>query len=494
LIAAGQLLDLEEDNCICRSYSRSPYDSAPALIKTATPIGTSHLTMLADPIKNLPQSEVETSFSDYFHDLDAVADSALAWQLESNCTQLEAVRLLFQGSSALARLRLWALLTLVGQGKAFLSREQLDSLYFALRPEAADAVIKRLRDAALLSWDESQRQYGVTALAQQVSGLLASLAQPVEDELAGLLSQVVGADQLGTLQGNQVHMLQAQLVRLHHEFSDAIASGSEFRLREARKRYDRAARLIDRASSAITAIISNARGERALEQSARALGLAQSRLLAMASQFNRALQQVDRQRVTLGTTGITSTDVKRWLQSQVQLDQLCEAALHSPVILAALAPHEMLDVTEAEFERDRPGALQDEPLPAAQAAPVGDLTAVALPQELGALSTLLAQWGSDYASETTDGNPAMPRPVHAALLADVDGAAVRYAQVAYRAQLLPLLGDAQAQDLPGATGDLARQPWRVQWHTDLTALDHPAVTHLSSGQLEHSSATTPKQP
>ena len=27
------------------------------------------------------------------------------------------------------------------------------------------------------------------------------------------------------------------------------------------------------------------------------------------------LQQVDRQRVTLGTTGITSTDVKRWLQA-----------------------------------------------------------------------------------------------------------------------------------------------------------------------------------
>lgn len=125
--------------------------------------------MQADPIKNLPQSEVETSFSDYFHDLDAVADSAVAWQLESNSAQLEAVRLLFQGSSALARLRLWALLTLVGQGKAYLSREELDSLYYALRPEAADAVIKRLRDAALLSWDESQRQYGVTALAQQVT-------------------------------------------------------------------------------------------------------------------------------------------------------------------------------------------------------------------------------------------------------------------------------------------------------------------------------------
>ena len=458
-----------------------------------THFGLSRLTMQEDHFKNSSQSEAETTFADYFHDPDTVADSSVAWQLESNGVLLDAVRLLFQGTSALARLRLWALFTLVGQGKAFMNREELDSLYYALRPEATDAVIKRFRDAALLSWDESPRQYGVTPLAQQVSGLLATLAQPVEDELTGLLSQVVGADQLGTLQGSQVHMLQAQLVRLHHEFSDAIASGSEFRLREARKRYDRAARLIDRASSAITAIISNARGERALEQAARALGQAQSRLLAMASQFNRALQQVDRQRVTLGTTGITSTDVKRWLQTQMQLDRLSEAALHSPVALAVLSPHEMLDVAEAEFERDRPEALRDEPLPVAQVAPVGDLTAVALPQELGALTSLLAQWALGYASEATDGNNISHHPVQAALLVDIDGLAARYAQVAYKAQLLPLLSDVQAQGLPGATGDLARQPWRVQWHTDLTALEHPAITQLSSGQLEHSS-TTPTTP
>jgi hypothetical protein len=283
-------------------------------------------------------------------------------------------------------------------------------------------------------------------------------------------------------------MLQAQLLRLHHEFSDAIASGSEFRLREARKRYDRAARLIDKASSTITTIISNARGQRALEQAARALGLAQSRLLAMASQFNRALQQVDRQRVTLGTTGITSTDVKRWLQTQPHLERLLDTALHSPVALAVLAPHEMLDVTEAEFERDRPEAQAAEPLPASQSAPLGDLSAVALPQELGDLSTLLAQWATAHG----DTAESTPLPVHTALLAEVDGQAARYAQVAYKTQLLPLLGDAQARDLSGATGELARQPWRLQWHNVLAALDHPAISHLSSGQLELTS--TPPTP
>jgi hypothetical protein len=156
--------------------------------------------------------------------------------------------------------------------------------------------------------------------------------------------------------------------------------------------------------------------------------------------------------------------------------------------LAVLAPHEMLDVTEAEFERDRPSAQAAQPLPAAQAAPVGDLSAAALPQELSDLSALLAQWAvAENGAADADG--ATVRAVHAALLADTDGVAARYAQVAYKAQLLPLLGDAQAQGLPGATGDLARQPWRLQWHNMLTAVDHPTISHLSGGQLEHFGAT-----
>ncbi len=440
------------------------------------------------------QPEGDSKLGDYFRDPDAVLDSPTAWALENNTELVDALRSLFQGTGGLVRLRVWMLFTLVSQGKAYLTREELEQHFYAVRPETVDSVVKRFREAAVLTWDDSMRQYGLTPIAQRIVNMLAPVVEPVSDDLAGLLSQVVGADQLGTLQGNQVHMLQAQLVRLHHEFSDAIASGSEFCLREARRRYDRAARLIDKASDTITAIISNARGQRALEQVARALGLAQSRLLAMASQFNRALQQVDRQRVTLGTTGITSTDVKLWLQTQAQtqLQHLTELALNRSVAVAVFAHHEMLDVTEAEFARDRFEALLPEPLPAAQIAPQGDLAAVALPQELRDLSALLADWAHVKSGEAVDAGGVVVRTVHAALLDDANGVAARYAQVAYKAQLLPLLGDAQAKGLPGATGDLARQPWRLRWDNDLSTSEHPAITHLSSGQLEHFS-TTPTQ-
>lgn len=429
----------------------------------------------------------DARLADYFRDTEAAGDSPWAGRIEAHGALIDALRALFHGPAGLVRLRLWVFMTLVEQGNALFNRDEIDALLHALRPDALDTVLKRLRESGLLAWDDTQRRYQVTPLAQQLTAVLSPLAtaSPADGELAGLLGQVIGAEQLGTLDVNQIQMLQAQLVRLHAEFSDAIASGSEFRLREARKRYERAATLIDRASDTIAAIIHQSDGHAGLEKAARALGQAQSRLLAMASQFNRALQQVDRQRVTLGTTGITSTDVKRWLQTLPQAGRLLDGALASGLIPAALAPHDLLDVTEAEFERDRPQAGRAESLPPALSAPQGSLAAVALPRELGDLAELLGAWA-------TGGQAGLPRPVAEALLGP-QPARSRYAQVAYKTQLLPLLGDAQARELPGATGALARQPWRVQWQAATQAIDHDEIELLSQGQLVPA-ADTPAQP
>lgn len=427
------------------------------------------------------------AIADFFRDAysfdDTAQDSPLLWHLSRQQPLTQALSGLFHGPAALVQLRVWVFLQLAAQGDAQLPRERIDELFHALRPEALETVLKRLRDVGLLAWDETQRSYHLPALAQRVAGLLAPLTSPAPEddnadggELAALLGQVVGANQLGSVDAGQVQLLQAQLARLHGEFADAIASGSEFRLREARKRYDRAAQLIDRASDAITAIIGNSHGHLLLERAARGLGQAQSRLLAMASQFNRALQQVDRQRVTLGTTGITSTDVKRWLQAAPQLHRLLDGAVAQPTQLATLAPHELLDVVEAEFERDRPQPALAEALPSAQSAPAGTLTAVALPRELGDLNALLAEWARD------GGHADAARTAAEALLGPRPGA-TRYAQLAYKAQLMPLLGDPQAAVLPGLTGELARQPWRIEWQPQAEPLDHHQVELLSRGRL-----------
>ena len=433
------------------------------------------------PVEAASSMEGVGVVADFFRDADAASDSALLWNLTRQSQMTQALSGLFHGNAALVQLRVWVFLQLAVQGEAQLPRERIDETFHALRPEALETVLKRFRDVGLLVWDESLRSYSMPPIAQRIAAMLSPLASEVaadddddSSELAALLGQVVGANQLGAVDAGQVKLLHGQLARLHGEFADAIASGSEFRLREARKRYDRAAALIDRASETITAIISNSHGHIALERAARGMGQAQSRLLAMASQFNRALQQVDRQRVTLGTTGITSTDVKRWLQSAPKLSALIDEAVAIPVSLGTLAPHELLDVVEAEFERDRPAPMQDEALPESQEAPEGSLKAVALPQELADMNALFAAWSMEDGDAT--------RTSADALLGLVPQEA-RYAQVAYRAQLIPLLGDPQGEVLPGATGEFARQPWRMHWLPTQKRIKHPELELLTQGTL-----------
>ena len=416
------------------------------------------------------EEAAEGRFDDYFREGAVPLDALRLWQLAQQGPLVDALRALFHGPGELVRLRVWVFVELMALPQARIERDELNRHFHALRSEPLDLVLKRLRDASLLVWDTTTQQYSVPPLAQQVMALLAPLVRAPDDDadLAGMLASVAGAHQLGVLEPVQLQLLQAQLARLHDDFAEAITSGSEFRLRQARRRFDRALGLVERASQALTAIITGAQGQAKLERLARDLGLAQAKLLAMASQFNRALQQADRQRVTLGSTGITTTDVKRWLQGRA--DPAALAAQADGAFLQGIAPvfvaaHEMLDVTEGEFERDR-GVAQAEPLPPARPAPVGRIEGIALPAELQAMVDQLIAWQRE------------PHDVADALLGG------RFAQAAYRAQLMPLIGDAQAQSLQGATGNLARLPWRVQWQAELRTCGDEHVQALSAGTVQ----------
>ena len=59
----------------------------------------------------------------------------------------------------------------------------------------------------------------------------------------------------------------------------------------------------------------------------------------------------------------------------------------------------------------------------------------------------------------------------------------RFAQAAYWLQLMPLVGDAQAQTLTGLTGDLARAPWQWRFEPSLGPTSDEAVALISEGTL-----------
>ncbi len=438
----------------------------------------------------LPEQNESTSFEAYFRDPEFAPEQPLAWALSQRQDLLEALRGLFSGPQALVQLRLWCFMELASQPQARLSRDDVNRLFHAVLPEALDNVLKRLRALILLVWDATPQDYHLSPLAQQVHGLLAPLTTPPaaeHDDMAALLSQVAGAQQLGLVSTNQLKHLHAQLARLHDEFSDAIASGSESRLRLAQPRFDRALTLVDRAGQALTALIRAEHEDPRLEREARAIGQEQARLLSMASQFTRALQQADRQRVTLGSTGLTTSDVRAWLQRHPALHELMGEALSVPVRPVMVSQHDLVDVAEGEFERDRPGAVGTAGLPPPAEAATGTLDTLSLPPELGGLISLLDRW-SELATEeaaaraaSPDEDPNAPPPGTRPLADAILGG--RFAQAAYRLQLMPLVGDAQAQTLKGLTGDLARAPWQWRFKPNHITPDDDAVALISDGEI-----------
>lgn len=423
-----------------------------------------------------------SSFESYFRDPALAPEQPMAWVLARRLDVIDALRGLFSGPQAVVQLRLWCFLELASQPQGRMAREDLGQLFHMLWPEALESVLKRLRDLQLLIWDASAQDYHLSPLAQQVHGLLASLtvAPTEQDDMSALLAQVAGAQQLGLVDAHQIKHLHAQLARLHDEFAEAIASGSEARLRAAQPRFDRALSLVDRAGQALSALIRTEHDDPRLEREARALGQDQARLLSMASQFTRALQQADRQRVTLGSSGLTTSDVRHWLQHHPALHELLGEALSIGVRPVFVSQHDLIDVTEGEFERDRPDPSRPSGLPPPSEAGAGHLETMQMPVELGALIGLLDRWRQEplLASGDALAEPERaPRPIGQAVLGG------RFAQAAYRLQLMPLLGDAQARTLQGMTGDLARSGWHMQLTATVCTVDDPDVARLSEGHL-----------
>lgn len=429
---------------------------------------------MLDPHSVHSEDQDPTPYESYFRDPSMAAEPSLSWILQQRVDLIDALRGLLSGNQAAVRLRLWCFMELLSQPQGRFTRDDLNRLYHILKPEPLEMALKRLRDLALIVWDATAQDYHLSQLAGQVHGLLAPLTKAAgdDDEMASLLAQVAGAQALGLSDASQIKHLHAQLSRLHDDFADAIASGSEAMLRAAQPRFERALKLVEKAGEALTALIRSDFEDPRLEKEARSLGQGQARLLSMASQFTRALQQADRQRITLGSTGITSSDVRRWLQQHTALHTLLGDSLSTGMRPVFVSQHDLLDVAEGEFERDRPDSQRSDGLPPPAEASAGSLETLRMPVELEDLISTLTAW-----SAVSGDRPGTARPVRDAVLGG------RFAQAAYRLQLLPLLGDAQARTLQGKTGDLARSPWRVELMPSLEQVDDPAVAVLSAGRL-----------
>lgn len=335
------------------------------------------------------------------------------------------------------------------------SRADINTRLAYLLPESLETVLNRLRSNGLLAWDAQQGVYRVTPMARNVlsaiDGLLALGQDDDEAEMGFLLSQVAGAQAVGGITADQLQHLLGRLVDLTEEFRDAIASGSEFRLRESQAKWHQACDWVEKGSEILRAITSDENADSATHRAAQAIGRAQSALLNMQGMFSRALNQIERQRVHLGQSGLSTTDIKRWLLEHADLASLAEGAVDQPVKPLFITPAEMIDVAETELLAERASA-QSNSLPAGQDAPTTINDTPLMQKELDDWLARLSDFANLNNFPSIAEESPKEIPVHESLLP------ASFAVASYRASLLPLLGDAAEASLQGATAELARLP------------------------------------
>ena len=396
---------------------------------------------------------------------------------------LSAFTALFHGTQDGVLVRLLVLRELAADtDSAAFSRADINQKLAYLIPESLETVLNRLRTHGLLAWDAPAAVYRITPLARNVLSALdtlIALAKPEEDdaEMGFLLSQVAGAQAVGGVTVEQLRHLLGRLIELTEEFRDAIASGSEFKLRTSQAKWHMACDWVEKGSVILRAITSDERADSATHKAAQAIGRAQSALLNMQGMFSRALNQIERQRVHLGQSGLSTTDVKRWLLAHDDLASLAADAIDRPVVPLFGTPAEMIDVAETELLTERATIVGPKGLPNGEDAPLTINDNPAMQAELNDWINKLADFANlGNFPEFSETGPKKVQ-LHESLLP------AGFALASYRASLLPLLGDASEASLQGATAELARLPIRFEPTDDMVQLDDPEVAAMSFATL-----------
>ncbi|MFC4160229.1 hypothetical protein [Chitinimonas lacunae] len=385
-------------------------------------------------------------------------------------TLLDAFITLFRGGDEEVLARLLVLREIGRHGEVpFWTPQALQAHFVYLNPVKLDTVLKRLRENGLLCWEGEDGGYRLSEPGRVALAALAALLNfsEADAELGYLTAQVAGQQQLGRVSHEALQHLLGRLNELYRYFADALESQSEHQIRKAQARLEAVWRWVEQGTEVMHRLLDDPELDRRALDQAQAIALAQSRVLRLTGSFQRRLNQLQAQRVHLGQSGLTSSDIGEWLRAvpQKQLAGLAAGMLHFLPQPAFATGAELLDIAEHELlERDRPPPAEAA-LPQIDRAPeVAAPEAERLYQAERLFEELTALSG--------------PVPLHQAVLA------ASYPETAYRLSLLSLLGDAEAAAEASVVAEIVKLPLSLRIEAAVDLLDHPEVASISRGRVE----------
>jgi hypothetical protein len=386
---------------------------------------------------------------------------------------------LFRGSEAEVLMRLLVLREIGREADTpRWSPEALRARFTYLDPVKLETVLKRLRDNALLAFADDGL-YHLSDLGRNAVAAIAMLLRfsTEEDaELGFLTAQLAGLQAVGSVTPEALGHLLSKLNDLTWHFEEAIASGSEFQILAARRRLSANERWLARGTEILKGLLADPEADFDIARIAQRIGLAQSRLARADAGFQRALNKIEAQRVTLGASGISSSDVAAWLRGldAARVSALADGALAIVPELPLLAGgHELLDRAELVLSDEVRAREQDATLPPPDAADVGTAP------EQDDLRLL------EHFTRRLDRLP------EAAPL-EVIVAGGGFAPAAYRLSLLALLADGEsAGPADGPVGEFMRLPLEVLFGDALVPVGADEIAAISEGHVAPRPAAPP---
>lgn len=347
------------------------------------------------------------------------------------------------------------------------SPRELVSHFSFIAEAKLNTVLGRLREHTLLLWDAERRVYQLSAAGRMVLSALSSLISfgaEQDGELGFLAAQIAAGSAVGKLSPENLAHLLARLGELEDEFTQAVASGSEFRLREAQGKLAAVQQWMDKANEVMRNLASDGLDETTWKLSQQ-IGQRQSRLMRMSSVFQRELAEISRQQVHLSHGGLSSSELAAWLKQRTvdDLSALASGQLACSPESIFILPDVMVDNTEDFTARGQPGRRASVMPAPAEVEYVNDVPHEPPPQ-LAALTRLLS---------------GLEAPLN---LADsVIGGS--FSDASYRMSLLAFLGE---QNVDPDMSPLAHLPVRVHWDDglELQTIGRDEVAAMSGGRIE----------
>jgi hypothetical protein len=299
----------------------------------------------------------ENAFQDFLSTGVSPRDVDALFPLLQSANVIQALIALFRGGSEEVMIRLAILREIASRADApEWTPQQLQNHLSFIDNTKLETVLKRLREHDLLLWDSERRLYQLSSLARMILSSLSNLVSfgRQDDELGYLFSQIAAGDAVGQLSSDTLSNLLARLNELESFFSQAVLSGSEFRLKAAQSRLAAAQKWMARGTEILQNLGENGFADDASWKIAQKIGDSQSRMMRMTSVFQNELAKIARQRVMLSEGGLSSSELAAWLKAQ-SIQKLSDLSAHNIAQVPEplyLLPDVMLDVAEAFLERD----------------------------------------------------------------------------------------------------------------------------------------------